>query len=377
MDEKSKFRQRATTSARKHHFGDMVSNDSFVVSRRRKKIYSSKRNGIRDEVVRSYQADAEENDSKSTVAEEVIESGKRTGEYFTESAGKTVQKRFLKKQMVRAAEQKRTKEGAKEISNLSKRAMNGMDDLMTRIGENVAKVVTDNPLLILCALILGIVLITVSASISSCSMMIGSFHGTVVTTSYTAEDGEILAAETYYAGLESGLQGRINQIETDYLGYDEYEYVLDPIGHDPYELISLLTILHENFTKNEVEGSMDGIFDEQYDITLTENEETRTRTETKTQWEEKTRIEERQETRLVWDEVQKKFLLEEYTYEVEVAYWEEVEYEEEVEYQHYTLHVTLKNQTIGRLVDHMSLTDDQMQRYELLMSLKGNKSYLF
>lgn len=377
MDEKHKFRQRTTTSAKKDYFGDTIRNGSFVGKQRKKKVYSGKGAGIRNEVVRSYDVDTEEKDLQSDLAEEVIYSGQRTGEYLVESAGKMLQKRRYKKQMVKAAEQKRTQEAARETSHLSGKVLNGVDDFWGRIGKAVAKRVTDNPFPFFCALILGIILITVSVSLSSCSMMMGSFHGTVVTTSYTAEDGEILAAEAYYAELESELQEKINQIATDYPGYDEYEYVLESIGHDPHELIALLTVLYENFTLSEVKGTMDGIFDAQYDITLTGNEETRTKTETKTRWEEKTRMEEREGTRLIWDEDLKRYVLETYTYEVEVTYWEEVEYEEEVEYQYHTLCVTLKNQAITDIVTDMNLTEEQKQRYELLTLFKGNKSYLF
>ena len=377
MDEKCKFRQRTTTSGSKRYFGNKVSGSSAVGSQRKKKLRGSKGTGIRDEMIRSYQTNEENPDSERNVAEEVIQSGKRTGEYMTEFASNAVQKKLLKKKMVRAAEQKRAKEAAKEATHLSGKALDKVDDVLTKIGEDVAKFAADNPVPLLCALFLGVVLMVVPASLTSCSMMIGSFNGATVTTSYTAEDNEILDSDAYYTDLESQLQNRMNQIEADYPGYDEYDYALDGIGHDPYELISLLTVFYEDFTASEVVGTMTGVFDIQYKITLSEAEETRTKTETKTRWEEKTRIEEREGTRLIWDEVQKKFVLEDYIYEVEVKYWEEVEYEEEVEYQHYILHITLENKGISGVVNQLSLTDDQLQRYTILTAVKGNKSYLF
>ena len=377
MDEKGKFRQRTTTSGSKRHFGEKVSSSSVVGSRQKKKLQGSKGTGIRDEVIRSYKVNEEDPDSERNVAEDTIQSGKRTGEHMAESAGSVVQKRLLKKKMVRAAEQKRATEATKGASNMTGKAIEKLDDVLAKIGENIAKFVADNPVPLLGALVLGVVLIAVPAALTACSMMLGSFNGAAVTTSYTAEDSEILDSDAYYTDLECQLQDRMNQIETDYPGYDEYDFDIDIIGHDPHELISLLTVLYEDFTKREVVSTMTGIFDEQYKVTLSESEETRTKTEIKTRWEEKTRTEEREGTTLIWDEVQKKFVLEVYTYEVEVKYWEEVEYEEEVEYQYYILHIVLENQGISGVVNQLSLTDDQLQRYAILTALKGNKSYLF
>lgn len=377
MDEKSKCRQRTTTSESKRHFGEKISRSSSVSSHRKKKLHSGKGVKLREELTRSYQTREEDPEAEESVAEETLQSGKRTGEYMTGSAGKAIQKHRLKKQMVMTAKQKQAKYTARGASDLSGKILNGVDDVMGKIGEDAAKFVADNPIPVVCGIVLGIILIVVAASLSSCTMMIGSFQGSAVTTTYTAEDSEILAADAYYSDLESQLQNRINQIETDYSGYDEYEYALADIDHDPYQLASLLSVLYEEYTENEVTGTLIGIFDEQYVLTLKEKEETRIRIEIKTRWEKKSRTEERQGTRLKWDEVNKKFVLETYTYEVDVEYWEEVEYEEEVEYQYYILQVILTNHTVDTVVQSLGLTDEQMRRYELLTVLKGNKSYLF
>lgn len=279
--------------------------------------------------------------------------------------------------MVLTANQKQAKEATKGASGLSGKILNGVDDVMGKIGEDAGKFVAENPIPFVCGIVLGILLIVVAAILSSCTMMIGSFQGSAVTTTYTAEDREILAADDYYADLERQLKDRVGQIETDHPGYDEYVYTTDDIKHDPYQLASVLTVLYEDYTENEVVGTMIGIFDEQYELSLTEAEETRTKTETKTRWELKTRTEERQGTRLKWNESKQKYELEVYTYEVEVEYWEEVEYEEETEYQYYILQVRLINHSIDAVVRNLNLTADQLERYELLTAMKGNKSYLF
>lgn len=377
MDEKRKCRQRTTTSGSKRRFGEKINGSSSVSSHRKKKLHIGKGVEVREEVTKSCLAREEDPEADGNVAEDVLQSGKRTGEYVTGSAGKAVQKRRIKKQMVMTANQKQAEEAAKGASGLTGKILNGVDDVMGKIGEDAGKFVAENPIPVVCGIVLGILLIVVAASLSSCTMMIGSFQGSAVTTTYTAKDSEILAADNYYTDMEEQLQDRVDQIETDHPGYDEYVYTTDDIKHDPYQLASVLTVLYEDYTEREVTGTMIGIFDEQYELSLAETEETRTKTETKTKWEKKTRIEERQGTRLKWNETKNKYELEVYTYEVEVEYWEEVEYEEEVEYPYYVLHINLTNQSIDTVVRNMNLTTEQFERYELLTAMKGNKSYLF
>ena len=77
--------------------------------------------------------------------------------------------------------------------------------------------------------------------LGSCIMMMSDGSMSIFSTTYTAEDADIYAAEDYMEGLESGLQEQINNIPNNYVGYDEYRYHLDEIKHDPYGLISYLT----------------------------------------------------------------------------------------------------------------------------------------
>ena len=91
-----------------------------------------------------------------------------------------------------------------------------------------------------------------------------------------------LAAEVYYTGLESDLQQQLGNIESAYPGYDEYRYDLAEIGHDPFELISYLTALYEDFTIAEVRQPLNALFNRQYKLTVTETVETRYQTEIRT-----------------------------------------------------------------------------------------------
>ena len=85
--------------------------------------------------------------------------------------------------------------------------------------------------------------------------------------------------EADYVALETALQNKVDSIETDHPGYDEYNYSLSEISHNPFELAALLTVLYENYTQSEVQSKLQTIFDYQYTLTSTEVVEIRTRTE--------------------------------------------------------------------------------------------------
>ena len=105
-------------------------------------------------------------------------------------------------------------------------------------------------------------------------------EGAVSATTYLAEDEDILAAEDHYLDLERQLQVQIDNIEQDYPGYDEYEYQIDEISHNPYHLISFLTVMSGEFAYADVTNSIDGLFEKQYTLTVEEESETVTETRT-------------------------------------------------------------------------------------------------
>ena len=111
------------------------------------------------------------------------------------------------------------------------------------------------------------------------------FLGTVTTTlatTYLSLPAEIDAAELSFTQKEMELQNTIDAIETDHPGYDEYDYNLGAIGHDPFTLISYLSAVHTEFTAEGAEHEIQELFDAMYSLTTEEMEETRTRTVTKT-----------------------------------------------------------------------------------------------
>ena len=122
----------------------------------------------------------------------------------------------------------------------------------------------------------------IMSALSSCGSM---FTGTVTTTmasTYLSLPAEIDAADLSFTEKEMELQNKIDRIETDYPGYDEYDYNLGAIGHDPYTLISYLSAVHTEFTAAGIESEIQELFDAMYSLTTEEVEETRTRTVTKT-----------------------------------------------------------------------------------------------
>lgn len=91
----------------------------------------------------------------------------------------------------------------------------------------------------------GLLVLVIAGSVSSCSVLINGGGNVVLGTSYTAEDEDLKGVETDYTRLEDKLRKQIDRIETDHPGYDEYRYNLAEIGHNPYELASLLTVEFE------------------------------------------------------------------------------------------------------------------------------------
>ena len=198
-----------------------------------------------------------------------------------------------------------------------------------------------------------LVVMMISGMIGSCSVMFSGGSDVVVETSFTAEDEDILGVEADYCAMEAALQARINNIESEFPGYDEINITQDQIGHNPYELASYLTVVFENYTRSQVQGTLQQIFAAQYELSFDSIVETRYRTETKTRTVTRTDP------------------------ETGETYEEEEEYEEEVPYNYYILNVTLDNKGLANILLSAGLTDDQMMRYGLLMQTLGNKPEIF
>lgn len=293
------------------------------------------------------------------------------GESTMSATVKKAQKKLMQREFAEAAAKKQAKEAANGAGKISKKFTDKAEDLMGRLAGWVKEFFEDHPLALLFAFLILIVVLVISGVFTSCSAIGGGINSSTVVTSFTAEDDDIRQVEADYVALEADLQSTVDNIETDHPGYDEYNYSLAEISHNPFELAALLTVLYENYTPAQVQAKLQTIFDYQYTLTMTEVVETRTRTETRWHWVTHYREEERTGYRVVNGR------LESYTYTVTVPYQVYESYEVEVEYQYYILNTALTNNGIQAAVNAMNLTEDQMQRYQILLETRGNKPDIF
>ena len=195
----------------------------------------------------------------------------------------------------------------------------------------------------------GLLVLVIAGSVSSCSVLINGGGNVVLGTSYTAEDEDLKGVETDYTKLEDKLRKQIDRIETDHPGYDEYRYNLAEIGHNPYELASLLTVEFENYTRSQVQARLQSIFEAQYELKLEGKVEIRTRKETRVG----------------------------YRYNPITGTGHTYTYQVTVQYEYKILNVTLLNRGVDYVARNSGLTDDQLQRYEVTLECRGNRDDLF
>lgn len=195
----------------------------------------------------------------------------------------------------------------------------------------------------------GLLVLVIAGSVSSCSVLINGGGNVVLGTSYTAEDEDLKGAETDYTKLEDKLRKQIDRIETDHPGYDEYRYNLAEIGHNPYELASLLTVEFENYTRSQVQARLQSIFEAQYELKLEEKVEIRTRKETRVG----------------------------YRYNPITGTGHTYTYQVTVQYEYKILNVTLLNRGVDYVARNFGLSDDQLERYEVTLECRGNRDDLF
>ena len=125
---------------------------------------------------------------------------------------------------------------------------------------------------------LAMVIVLISGSLSSCSMLFGGTGNAVIGTSYTAEDEDIRGAEDDYSAMEEALRKRIREIEEDNPDYDEYDIDMSEIGHNPYVLAAFLTVLYEDYSRAEVQRTLRDLFAAQYEYSTSHHTETVTET---------------------------------------------------------------------------------------------------
>ena len=185
-------------------------------------------------------------------------------------------------------------------------------------------------------------LVLLGAGISSCSMLT-STGSSVIASSYLSEDDAMLGAEAQYCRMEQELQSYLDNYESTH-DYDEYHFDLDGIEHDPYVLISILSALHEGeFTLDEVQGTLQMLFEKQYILTEEVIVETRYRTETDT-----------------WTDADGNTHTETYR----------------VPYDYYICNVKLENFNLSHVPVYI-MSQEQLSMYATYMSVLGNREDLF
>ena len=197
-----------------------------------------------------------------------------------------------------------------------------------------------------------LVFVTVVAVNALMAAFGASGFNTILLTSYTAEEEDILGADADYDAMGAALAARISNIENEFPGYDEYHYYLDDIGHDPYTLASYLTAKYFAYTRAQVQADLVMLFSEQYELTTKSVVEIRTRVEVQT------------EIIIIIDPDTDE--------EVEI----ETQTEVEVEYEYYILEVTLKNKSLGMIVvNHLS--PEELEMFRVYQETRGNRTELF
>ena len=241
--------------------------------------------------------------------------------------------RFMQKQQIKRQYAKAAKKGgaatAKAAAGASQTA-----------AKKAAAFAGRHPAGVIIAIAALLLFIMVSVGLSSCGAMFSGSMNSVLGTSYTSEDSDLVAVENNYAALENGLQSEIDAIESTHPGYDEYRYDLDSIGHNPHELASYLTAFLQSYTPQSAQAELERIFSMQYTLTLTEEVEIRYRTETSTDPE---------------------------TGETTT---------EEVPYEYYILNVKLTNKLISELAEEL-LTPQQLEMFHVYLETSGNKPLIF
>lgn len=128
--------------------------------------------------------------------------------------------------------------------------------------------------------ILGLIFLLISVSFGSCSAAVQGSGSVIGITTYPSSDEDIYAAENAYRALENALNEQINSMESAHPGYDEYNYNVSEISHNPYHLISYLTAKYGDWTYADVADEIENLFSAQYSLSTEGKTETVTETRT-------------------------------------------------------------------------------------------------
>ena len=236
--------------------------------------------------------------------------------------------------------------GGKAASNGTNAAKSGMEQVIDKgrsvvstAVNGIANFAKSNAHVLLIVGVFLLLLLLVMSAFSSCSILFSGTTQVSGQTIYTAEDRDIRGAETDYKKLEKELDKKIKRTPTDHPGYNEYQYHLDPIEHDPWQLTSYLTTLYDDYTRSEVQGKLKETFKKQYKLTT-------------------------------WVEVQIRYKT------VWVISPAGIPVPTQVPYEYRIFHTKLVNRGL-EVVIREELNADQWKRYEIFQDTLGGRPYLF
>ena len=272
---------------------------------------------------------------------------------------KQAQKDRIKKNYAKTTReaQKGAKTAGKKGAKAGKKAAEDTGSAVSAALQKVTELIAEHPIGTILGALIFIILLAFMCTLNSCGMIFGGVSGGSVSATYTAEDADIRGAEADYKAKESALQTKMNNVESLYPGYDEYRRDYGNLGHDPWHLASVLTVLHQDFTRAGVQGSLTSLFDAQYTFTVTAQSETRYRTERRTGY------------ILVYDYDEDGVAIgshyEPYTYYVQVPYTYTI------------LTAKMVNNGLDNVINNLGLSADDLELYEYLNQTKGEKAHLF
>lgn len=248
------------------------------------------------------------------------------------------QKQAIKKQYAAAKHNQAAQTTAKVAENTAKTAKKAAEK-----AEEVGKYVWEHRRGFAIAAAILLMLAFLLNGLSSCSVIMDGVGSGIAASTYPSQDADMLGAEAQYCAMEAKLQRYLDTYESTH-DYDEYHFDLDTIEHDPYVLISMITALHQGeWTLDEVQGTLQMLFDRQYILTEDVVVETRYRTETDT-----------------WTDADGNTHTDTY----------------QVPYDYYICTVTLENFNLSHVPVYI-MSEEQLGMYATYMATLGNRPDLF
>ena len=247
--------------------------------------------------------------------------------------------RYIQKQKIKRQYAKQAREAAKQTAKAAEKTAVTTEKLAARAVAFVKR----HPVGVLLFLACFLLLVLMQSCMSSVLTIGNGVAGAIGASTYAAEDADLRGAEAAYCALEDELQDYLDSYERTH-DYDEYHFELDDIEHDPYVLLSIISAIHEGaWTVDEVQGTLQMLFEKQYILTETVVTERRYYLETDT-----------------WTDEEGNTHTDTYR----------------VYYDYYICTVTLENFNLSHLPIYI-MGEDQLSRYALYMSALGNRPDLF